>query len=1232
MVNVRYTWECFAANHENATKSFERLTRQLFKKKFVDDDISLFTGANLPGIEVEPVPRKRYSDNHHEKISFQSKYFGQGKVIFREISDSADKIIKYWKGKVDCVYLFSNLAFKKENKAYVQIEKSLNNAGIALIPIVGEDLIDLAMEYPEISDRFFIYDVNSVNNNILFSTCNTFVNNITVNNSHPYTEDLYDIFDEQVSNWKRLLFELNFTCLKDKVSSFLQKRSIPERYSSQASFYHLLLSIRANENIDNGKQLITDHDLTEVRWLNDFYRNTSNISYIDFIQHIDEVKVLILDRLFGLRNWDCIIDLYDQSAKRDDAFYNCFTLFYGLSLYNVSRFKESYDCLNRLYEETSKDNVRFYALLAELKSLIEKSKSNEGDVHNLINELNGIKKKASICEEDIILSLLVIMEAMLYLDEFDELIKLYNEQSERIKANEAVSYYYALSLETLGRYDEAASCYSHLNWVTSELIAARYMMCSIHSKNYSLTTDIYNQCESKSSTIIGLYLYGLLKSGHPDYAQELNSAIEVNQKDLHDLINVLYFVFDEYVITSSLAIVAQLLNNETLDSWKPQEINQLLMFLAKHHSIDLIARVLNTIPKVSVVSVPVAYEIVISICDHLKRYSSSQNINQEDRRSLQSIECIANLFIDAKVLVKDFLRIAIFTSRRNKKLNQSFQYSKRLFKDCKDVDTSREIVRLVLELNLIAEEIHLLSDAIENLKQSDIPSDSMLLALAMSKIGKQTEADYYTYRTLCLLKNEIDYTILDQCLQYFISNQNRITPANQIRSVQKSCVVIIKDLTSDTSQTLCLDSELELQYINHALGIDHLCSSSNSAHYYSLLNKGIGQEFHSEDKRLKIVTIIDRISFAQQYVWEVFNKAPQNFPSLTMIQFNDTDELIDGIKRTLIQKSDAFESILKPYYFENNCWGLPVDVLCLNDYSMYFGRLAYLLYAPDQAFYGGEVLYEDECNQVYIPDFSTLALAFLLKIDKVFESIKDDLLIPDSYLVFLNDLLDTEIQHKNNSVGSISLKGDQLFLNSPENSNTIILTSILEFCQSCKKMTVSSEERSNFKCFDNYSCEQFFNYIHTSLIHLDALILTKREQASFLCDDLFFRNMATREKLRNVNLLSLILHFHKKMDLVIELILTFSKTNYLGVPIIFRNIDEYNQLYDNLLCGTRKRQYYGPRFKQLFNDKLIQLKQLFGNDLAAQILRDSGFRNPDMDVSKDVRTDPNTTHKPGAQP
>ena len=88
------------------------------------------------------------------------------------------------------------------------------------------------------------------------------------------------------------------------------------------------------------------------------------------------------------------------------------------------------------------------------------------------------------------------------------------------------------------------------------------------------------------------------------------------------------------------------------------------------------------------------------------------------------------------------------------------------------------------------------------------------------------------------------------------------------------------------------------------------------------------------------------------------------------------------------------------------------------------------------------MLYENEDNQAYVPDLSTLVLIFLLRIDILFEAIKDDLLIPDSYLVFIKNLLDAEMQHDNNSVGSISLSGEQLILNSPDDFNVSIFNSI----------------------------------------------------------------------------------------------------------------------------------------------------------------------------------------------
>ena len=206
MTHPKYTWKWFEAINDNPTNAFETMTRSLFKAKFVDDTTILFNDINLPGIEVEPVPRKKHSDAQTEMISFQSKFFKQ-KFDIEQVSESFDQIIKHWTGKLDCVYLFCNQAITKRSERYNEAVEKLSKSKIKLIPIVGDILLDLAMEFPEISARYFIYDLNPINN-YLSSTHNTVVNvtSITVNNNHPYTEDLYDIFDEHILRWKRLLF------------------------------------------------------------------------------------------------------------------------------------------------------------------------------------------------------------------------------------------------------------------------------------------------------------------------------------------------------------------------------------------------------------------------------------------------------------------------------------------------------------------------------------------------------------------------------------------------------------------------------------------------------------------------------------------------------------------------------------------------------------------------------------------------------------------------------------------------------------------------------------------------------------------------------------------------------------------------------------------------------------------------------------------------------------------
>lgn len=93
------------------------------------------------------------------------------------------------------------------------------------------------------------------------------------------------------------------------------------------------------------------------------------------------------------------------------------------------------------------------------------------------------------------------------------------------------------------------------------------------------------------------------------------------------------------------------------------------------------------------------------------------------------------------------------------------------------------------------------------------------------------------------------------------------------------------------------------------------------------------------------------------------------------------------------------------------------------------------------------------------------------------------------------------------------------------------------------------------------------------MIQLDAFVLAKKEQATLLCDDLFFRKIATYGKIRNINFVSLLQHYVDD-DFVVPIVMELSKTNYLYIPLMARTDEEAIELKKNILDGEMKKKFY----------------------------------------------------------
>lgn len=144
-------WQDFELNSSNIRVDFEKLCRLIFKRKYIKDKFVVINQkANNPGIETEP-----FTING-QRVGFQAKYFSCNNN-YEDIVDSFEKVIEYYKNKVDKIILFCNNNIGNSSKKFNNGEKLLNENGIELELFCNESILDLIdlPEYNDLKKSFF---------------------------------------------------------------------------------------------------------------------------------------------------------------------------------------------------------------------------------------------------------------------------------------------------------------------------------------------------------------------------------------------------------------------------------------------------------------------------------------------------------------------------------------------------------------------------------------------------------------------------------------------------------------------------------------------------------------------------------------------------------------------------------------------------------------------------------------------------------------------------------------------------------------------------------------------------------------------------------------------------------------------------------------------------------------------------------------------------------------------
>ena len=157
MTDNKINWEQFK-NCNNDSQSIHDRFEDLCRQLFILDELSenkvhthIHCNHNNPGIEGDPI----YDEKNNIWLGFQVKFFDSS-ISYDDILKSAKKTVKYYKGKVDKVYLYCNKKINTHCNSYKNIESTLGNEGIALE--VHDDTVildDIRLHHPILGTYYF---------------------------------------------------------------------------------------------------------------------------------------------------------------------------------------------------------------------------------------------------------------------------------------------------------------------------------------------------------------------------------------------------------------------------------------------------------------------------------------------------------------------------------------------------------------------------------------------------------------------------------------------------------------------------------------------------------------------------------------------------------------------------------------------------------------------------------------------------------------------------------------------------------------------------------------------------------------------------------------------------------------------------------------------------------------------------------------------------------------------
>lgn len=1213
------TWPQFAMCNDDATGAFEDMSRRLFALEFLENGTVPHSDHNNPGVEVLPILEPPHSDGlKQRKISFQAKYF-EGNVSFSKIKESMNQAIKHYKNELDLIYLFCNKTLTTTNKGYKDTVELLKKAGIELYPISNKEVLDLVAKYKEIANYFFLprrrpgdaqYEqVHAgivINNSSGGSGCDS----CPIKTAEQVIDSklLQGFVQEKIQTCKAFVLEMQFDKLREEIDKIFVYDLSGILGADTLLFYKRILELHDGKQIDITEDGLTEQYKSELSWIEDYYKNPVSVGAYTFARHFSESQTLVLDKMFSSQLWDAIAELCKEIV--DDAsseIIDTVKQYYGLALFNLQKYDMASDILKGLYQKNRKENILLYSIFAEMKCINyawrEGHYENRDRLIELIKQLDTLNDNKQYKSNGNLVAMLYLETEYnlgVYEKEYlENAIERYQYFSDEVKNEEVINYLYALCLELNGNIETAENIYAGLDWRSDANIACRYLICKLSRNDYAEAVKVYKEYNSSeiNTKLKSLYLTAVYYDDTDNYLDMLKEALDEVQDDFDGIIDIAFGVHEKrYLIENIVPLIKKHLHNE-IDKLGFMKKTELISVLAHAGDLELILMVIKSIPNTNILNHYIVKEIYDAafIVSNKEFIAHDKALHKSDK--LEAAELIADIFLEANVSRREFLQIKYLCAGAKEKRFSMLKYAKELFDITHEEGMARNIIAMLFERN--ETDINAYAPYINVLSNSVNPDYCMAVASAMLRLGKTEEADLYAYKALYYLNDAENYEVFKSYFGYYNQNLNRYHDEGELKRVKNNSVVTLTEnsLGDDgepTIVTVCLDSESEFSDPNNtSMGVRHI--PSGSPLYLKIQGSSLNQILKVEEINYRITNIQSRTDYAVGFIFRKISEHPEKFDGAVLVLASEkTEDLIDKIK-SMTDRTEQTETLLNFYHFKENEAGLPVDSFTNGDYDRYIDALTMLLHAKDQAFYTGFPIYEDEENQRYIPALSTLVLLSSMNILNVLVGVKSNLLLPASYIDFFAERYSKAKETSLVSPGKLVNVDNQLTLIQNDLSHIEIWERIIDFCSDCEKVEISDDERIGFTLGD-INGEQFIAAARLHMIHLDSFVLAKKEQATLLCDDLFFRKIATYGGIRNINFVSLLRHYVDD-DFVVPIVMELSKTNYLYIPLMARTDEEAIELKKNILDGEMKKKFYSDILIAYNVAWKNVMREIFGEDV-----------------------------------